>query len=749
MIGRSEESPIRAKSELVPSPRRSEWLRVLLLIAILAVIVLGATSLTIYFLYSAAVDEQGGRLLEIAQSEARTIEALARHELEHVAPDGRKDWSYLDVLLDAHSLYRGFGRTGEFTLAQEQEGRIVFLLSHRHSDLDVPESIPIASNLAEPMRRALRDESGTVIGLDYRGAVVLAAYEPVSEPDLGIVAKIDLKEVQAPYIRAALYSLGPALAAILLGAWLFAVLTRPMVLRIGETEQRFQTLVETMQDGFGIQDSQGILRYANGQFCRILGRPRREITDHRMDEYMTPESRAVYATQVELRKRGKGGSYEATFIRPDGSHVTALAAGQPMHDRRNRYQGSFAVMSEITHLKEIEAQLRAEKGQAQRYLDVAGVMFVVLDTQGRIERINQRGMEILGYASESELMGKDWFDLAVPAPQRTSVRRVFAQLMAGEIGPGEFYENAVVTKQGKERIMTWHNAILRDDTGSIIGTLSSGTDVTAQRKAERERLELESHLRQSQKLESIGTLASGVAHEINNPLTGIINYAELIRSRTEVDKLREFAAGIVEEGQRVAAIVKALLTFAREEKEQHSPASMRDILDDSLALTRAVLRKDQIELSIEVSRDLPQVRCRSQQMQQVFLNLINNARDALNHRYPGYDEDKILRIAGRRFERSGEEWIRMIFEDHGVGIPPDMVERIFDPFFSTKPRERGTGLGLSISYGIISEHRGRLVVESEPNAYTRFIVELAVENGWRLEGGRSQEERDGEDPNCR
>ncbi len=253
------------------------------------------------------------------------------------------------------------------------------------------------------------------------------------------------------------------------------------------------------------------------------------------------------------------------------------------------------------------------------------------------------------------------------------------------------------------------------------------------RKAEEEKERMEAQLRQSQKLESIGTLASGVAHEINNPVTGIINYADLIESRVEDDRLREFAAGIIKEGNRVAEIVKSLLYFSRQEKQSHSPARMEDIINASLTLIGAVLRKDQITVEKEIAPDLPQVRCRSQQIQQVIINLLTNARDALNQRYEAYHEDKLIKIRVQPFEEDGIQWIRTTVEDHGTGIPEEAIDRIFDPFFTSKPRDAGTGLGLSVSYGIIKEHHGELSVESELGEYTRFHMDLRVDNGWTVE----------------
>ncbi|MBE0634999.1 hypothetical protein IH601_03280 [Candidatus Bipolaricaulota bacterium] len=159
---------------------------------------------------------------------------------------------------------------------------------------------------------------------------------------------------------------------------------------------------------------------------------------------------------------------------------------------------------------------------------------------------------------------------------------------------------------------------------------------------------------------------------------------------------------------------------------------MAGIIDATLNLIGSNLRKDQIQLTVDVAPGLPLLKCRSQQLQQVLLNLLTNARDALNERYPEFHEDKTLRITVQQLERDGRSWIRTVVEDHGNGIAPDIVERIFDPFFSTKPRERGTGLGLSVSYGLVRDHHGQLIVESVPNATTRFIMDLPVENGWSV-----------------
>ncbi len=257
-------------------------------------------------------------------------------------------------------------------------------------------------------------------------------------------------------------------------------------------------------------------------------------------------------------------------------------------------------------------------------------------------------------------------------------------------------------------------------------------DITERVQAEEEKQEMEVHLRQHQKLEAIGILASGVAHEINNPIMGIMNYAQLIYDRIDPaeGRLREFSAGIIHETKRVAKIVRNLLTFSRQEKYAHSPARMIDIVEDTLTLIRTIIKRDQITLEVDIPDDLPTINCRSQQIQQVLMNLLTNARDTLNQRYQEYDPDKVISVTAHLFEKDGRRWLRTTVEDHGAGVPEEVRERIFDPFFTTKDRATGTGLGLSISLGIVQDHHGELTLESEEGQPTRFHLDLPVDNGW-------------------
>lgn len=252
-------------------------------------------------------------------------------------------------------------------------------------------------------------------------------------------------------------------------------------------------------------------------------------------------------------------------------------------------------------------------------------------------------------------------------------------------------------------------------------------DITDRIKAESDKHELEAQLRQQQKLESLGTLASGVAHEINNPINIVMNYAELIKDASAGnDSAIDYADQIISESNRIATIVRDLLAFSRHEEDVREKVSIHEIIESTLSLIRKILYKHHIELQLDLLEDLPFVSCHKQQIMQVMMNLLTNAKDALNQRYPEYDKNKIIRIEASVIEENDVKYMLTTVEDHGSGISDDIIERIFDPFFTSKPRTEGTGLGLSVSHGIMKEHNGFLKVESVEGSYTRFSMLLPL-----------------------
>lgn len=233
---------------------------------------------------------------------------------------------------------------------------------------------------------------------------------------------------------------------------------------------------------------------------------------------------------------------------------------------------------------------------------------------------------------------------------------------------------------------------------------------------------------------AIGELAAGVAHEVNNPITGIINFAQLLLDDSEKNSLQaELLQRIVNEGERIALITKNLLSFARESGSDNEPIDILQVLKDSISLVQHQCRNDGIKITESYPEGPHQVSGNFTQLQQVILNLISNARFALNERYPDTSPDKKIEISCRTLiNEESNPIIQICIKDSGTGIPQGILKRLFVPFFTTKPSGKGTGLGLSISYGIIQDHGGIIKVDSIMHQYTKLLIELplsGIQNG--------------------
>jgi len=250
--------------------------------------------------------------------------------------------------------------------------------------------------------------------------------------------------------------------------------------------------------------------------------------------------------------------------------------------------------------------------------------------------------------------------------------------------------------------------------------------VSESRRAERERHLLQSQRRQQHKLEAVGNLASGVAHEINNPVQSIMNFAQLIRARSDNEDVCDYADEIVNEAQRVASIVRNLQAFARQDDELPSELQLAPVVRRTLSLFQSVLRKEHIEVTVDVPEDLPPIWFRGQGLQQLIINLLTSARDALNDRYPQSDPDKRVWVSGSLHSSTGGDVVLLTIEDHGTGIAESDLSQVFDESKSLPGRDQGTGFGLAISHSIALENDASISVESMAGEYTRFHVHLPL-----------------------
>lgn len=259
-------------------------------------------------------------------------------------------------------------------------------------------------------------------------------------------------------------------------------------------------------------------------------------------------------------------------------------------------------------------------------------------------------------------------------------------------------------------------------------------DLSARKQLEAEREEMQRQLYQSSKMASMGELSAGVAHEINNPLNGIINFAQLLKDdekpRSEFEQ--QMIDGIIDEGGRIGQIVRGLLTFARADTHELGEVQLADSIKTSIALFGRQFEKDGVTVQIDLDPNLPLVRANDSRLRQVVVNMISNAHHALQAKAPDSLEPKVFRITARPAGKRGEI-VRVEFYDNGIGIKNEVLGKVFDPFFTTRREAGGTGLGLSVSFGIIRDFGGSISVESKEGEFTRFIIELSSIEAWEAE----------------
>ncbi len=477
----------------------------------------------------------------------------------------------------------------------------------------------------------------------------------------------------------------------------------------------------------------GVLAVDRDMRITAFNRAAEEITGLKREEVLNKECRQILKGELcedecPMKKAMKTGepvySYEITITNKAGEKIPVNVSTSALRSGSGEIIGAVESFRDLTKHKGLWARLREERNRAQQYLNIAGVIIMAIDEQGLITLINRKGCEVLGY-KEEEIIGRNWFDLGVPEKVREKRKDAFRKVMAGEEKEEEDYENTIMTKSGEEKTVAWHNTTLADEKGLIIGTLSSGEDIT-------KRKETEVELIRAEKLTSLGQLAASVAHEVNNPLAGILVYTTLLLKKYQDKKLQteETANQLLKmkkELERTSRIIRNLLDFSRQSDADMRPTEINKVVEAALLLVRHQISLENIKLEMKLGQDLPLVLAAFDQIQQVLINIILNATQAM-------PEGGKLSIAtsaakGVKINESLKNTVRIDITDTGVGIPKENLGKLFTPFFTTKEKGKGVGLGLPVVHGIIERHKGKIEVASEVSRGTTFTIYLEAMDG--------------------
>lgn len=485
--------------------------------------------------------------------------------------------------------------------------------------------------------------------------------------------------------------------------------------------------IDAMGDGIIIIDTAGRLIHMNQALKKLTG--------HDLQSLQAAGGlQALYADEVHLEDllewapAGEVDERELTLVTAGADRIPISLRMSSVHDEHGVGIGVCCVHRDLRPQK-------SERARAQRYLDLAGAVIVVLDREGRITLLNRAGGELLG-VSPDEVVGEVWFDRFLPAPMRDAVWEVFRRLMESREEPeAARFENPVVTATGQERTILWHNVVLRDAAGNPSGALSSGQDITERIRREAEQKKLEQRMLQAQKMESLALLAGGIAHDFNNLLASIMGNASLaLLDLSPMSPAREIVEDIVLAATRAADLAKQMLAYSGKGQLVVACVDCSELIEEMSHLLRTNISR-KIVLCLDLARELPPVSVDVTQLRQVLMNLLTNAADAIG------DRSGVVSITTGASEIPQEYLDEITFteealpgmfiyievSDTGSGMDAETQSKIFDPFFSTK--FAGRGLGLAAVQGIVRTHGGAIKVYSEEGRGTTMKVLLPIVEG--------------------
>jgi two-component system NtrC family sensor kinase len=482
------------------------------------------------------------------------------------------------------------------------------------------------------------------------------------------------------------------------------------------SEQEFKNLFEHVASGVFISSKKGKFLNANQALLDMLGYDSKEEflnIDLPQDLYVKPEDRRTFQEMME--RDGRVIDYEVEFKRKDGSTLPILLTGHPRYDPQGNIIGYEGLNVDLTQRKLMEKELREAYDFMNKIVQSSPNAITATDMKGNILIWNQAAEETLGYRA-SDVIGKMNIRKIYPEGVARKVMQMLRRDKSGGVGRLSSYPMVYVRRDGEVVEGNLSAAIIYDANGKEIASVGSFVDLRDRLQMERALRDTQEQLLQSEKLAAMGRLTSQIAHELNNPLYGIMNTLELLKTEIPANnKRRKILDMALSEIIRLSDLLRKMLSFSKPDQEERHPVDINPVLDEILLLHEKQLKENDINIAATYAKELGLINASKNQLRQVFLNMVANARDAMPN-------GGTLSVA-----TSGDnDNVYVEITDTGTGIREEHLDKIFDSFFTTKGEVKGVGLGLSVCYGFIEDHGGNIEVKSQVGEGTTFTITLPV-----------------------
>jgi len=483
-----------------------------------------------------------------------------------------------------------------------------------------------------------------------------------------------------------------------------------------ESEEKYRNLFERVRHGLFISSKEGHFLDCNQAMWGLLGYQDKEEflkIDIVKDLYVNPENRKTFMELVE--KLGFIKDFEVEFKKENGERITVLLTATAKRDEKGTIIGYEGLNIDITDRKKMEKELKEANDFLMNLIESSVDGIIVTDMKGDILIFNKGAEDLLGYKSE-EVVGK----MNIRSIYQLGVaKEVMEKLRSPDFGGVGKLTSFPIFHRRKDGEMIEGDlsaSLIYNEKGNEIASVGIFKDLRERLKMERELREIQQALLQSEKLAAMGRLTSQVAHELNNPIYGIMNTLELLKTEIPPEnKRRRILELSLSEIQRLSEMLRNMLSFSKPEEEKRRPVKIDELIEGILLVMEKQMKESNIQVEASFDSDIPEVMASTNQMRQVMLNILKNAKEAM-------PKGGTLTV---RTAREGNK-ILITTQDTGIGIPEEIRDKIFEAFFTTKQKVKGVGLGLSVCYGIIKDHGGEIKVESEEGKGTTFTISLPI-----------------------